>query len=123
MFYDIFFLYLPNVFETEFQTCPLDLFTDAFYPQRASEINHRLVAIANGAAPALLRTTWERERVRRTCVVGLDWSYALADLLEIAEVSLFFFCAPFFPQGALMQEEGEEEKEGEIRKRVCAREK
>jgi len=48
LFFDILFIYIPNVFQTPFQTCPLDLHTDAFYPARASEINHRLVEIANG---------------------------------------------------------------------------
>lgn len=83
LFYDILFLYLPNVFETEFQTCPLDLFTDAFYPARASEINHRLAEIANGAARRLVRAVWQREHARATSVVGLDWSYSIDDLDEI----------------------------------------
>ena len=83
LFYDILFLYLPNVFETEFQTCPLDLFTDAFYPTRASEINHRLAEIANGAARRLVRAVWQREHARATSVIGLDWSYSIDDLDEI----------------------------------------
>ncbi|KAF8543878.1 VRR-NUC domain-containing protein [Trichophaea hybrida] len=91
LFYDILFLYLPNVFETEFQTCPLDLFTDAFYPARASEINHRLVEIGNGDAPRIVRGVWERERERGTCVVGLDWGYEIEDLEEI--------CHCFPPEG------------------------
>ncbi|KAA8912775.1 VRR-NUC domain-containing protein [Sphaerosporella brunnea] len=85
LFFDILFLYLPNVFETEFQTCPLDLFTDSFYPARASEINHRLVEIANGHAKRIVRDVWERNRERETCVIGLDWRYAIEDLEEIVE--------------------------------------
>ncbi|RPB19861.1 coiled-coil domain-containing protein MTMR15 [Terfezia boudieri ATCC MYA-4762] len=85
LFYDILFLYVPNVFETEYQTCPLDLVTDAFYPARASEINHRLVEIGNGGAKMLVREVWERERERETCVVGLDWRYEITDLEEIVE--------------------------------------
>ncbi|KAI1368545.1 VRR-NUC domain-containing protein [Xylaria arbuscula] len=84
LFYDILFLYIPNVFQTAYQTCPLDLHTDAFYPTRASEINHRLVEIANGMAPQLIKKVDERERERRTCVVGLNWDYELEDLLELA---------------------------------------
>ena len=38
LFYDVLFTYIPNVFQTPYQTCPLDLHTDAFYPSRASEI-------------------------------------------------------------------------------------
>ncbi|KAI1814362.1 hypothetical protein GGS20DRAFT_414224 [Poronia punctata] len=85
LFFDILFLYIPNVFQTAYQTCPLDLHTDAFYPTRASEINHRLVEIANGGAAKLIEEVDERERERRTCVVGLDWDYELQDLLELAE--------------------------------------
>ncbi|RYP81313.1 hypothetical protein DL769_002042 [Monosporascus sp. CRB-8-3] len=84
LFFDILFLYIPNVFQTAYQTCPLDLHTDAFYPTRASEINHRLVEIANGGAGRLIAEVDARERERRTCVVGLNWDYALADLLELA---------------------------------------
>ncbi|GAP86047.1 putative coiled-coil domain-containing protein MTMR15 [Rosellinia necatrix] len=85
LFFDIIFLYVPNVFQTAYQTCPLDLHTDAFYPTRASEINCRLVEIANGAAPKLIQTVDKRERERRTCVIGLNWDYELEDLLELAD--------------------------------------
>ncbi|RYO74839.1 hypothetical protein DL764_010722 [Monosporascus ibericus] len=85
LFFDILFLYIPNVFQTAYQTCPLDLHTDAFYPTRASEINHRLVEIANGGAARLIGEVDARERARRTCVVGLNWDYELADLLELAQ--------------------------------------
>lgn len=85
LFYDIMFLYIPNVFQTAYQTCPLDLFTDAFYPTRASEINHRLVEIANGEAPRLIREVDAAgHRERRTCVVGLNWDYEVDDLAELA---------------------------------------
>lgn len=84
LFFDILFLYIPNVFQTPYQTCPLDLHTDAFYPTRASEINHRLVEIANGGAAKLIEEVDLRERERKTCVVGLNWDYELDDLLELA---------------------------------------
>ncbi|OAA67606.1 coiled-coil domain-containing protein MTMR15 [Cordyceps fumosorosea ARSEF 2679] len=83
LFYDILFLYIPNVFQTAFQTCPLDLHTDVFFPTRASEINHRLVEIENGGAESLVRAVWEREHERRTEVVGLNWDYEIDDLLEL----------------------------------------
>ena len=83
LFYDVLFTYIPNVFQTPYQTCPLDLHTDAFYPSRGSEINHRLVEIANGDAAKLLQEVYDREKEKQTCVVGIDWSYALEDLLEI----------------------------------------
>ncbi|TQB69452.1 hypothetical protein MPDQ_001855 [Monascus purpureus] len=85
LFYDILFTYVPNVFQTPFQTCPLDLHTDAFYATRASEINHRLVEISNGATEKIIRAVHERESPRRTCVIGIDWSFELDDLVEIAQ--------------------------------------
>ncbi|KAI0483130.1 VRR-NUC domain-containing protein [Xylariaceae sp. FL0804] len=84
LFFDILFLYIPNVFQTAYQTCPLDLHTDAFYPTRASEINHRLVEIANGRAPELIEQVDRQEREKRTCVIGLNWDYELEDLRELA---------------------------------------
>lgn len=84
LFYDVLFAYIPNVFQTAYQTCPLDLHTDAFYPSRASQINHRLVEIANGNAERLIREVDSRERPNRTCVVGLNWDFELEDLVQIA---------------------------------------
>jgi len=83
LFYDILFVYIPNVFQTEYQTCPLDLHTDAFFPCRASEINHRLVEIGNGAAERLIREVYYRECEKKTCIIGLNWDFELDDLLEI----------------------------------------
>jgi len=83
LFFDVLFIYIPNVFQTAYQTCPLDLHTDAFFPSRASEINHRLVEIANGDAANIIRSVDEREREKKTCVIGLNWDFKLEDLLEI----------------------------------------
>ena len=84
LFYDVLFAYVPNVFQTEYQTCPLDLHSDAFYGTRISEINRRVREVGNGEAERLLRGTWEREFERKTCVVGVRWEeYELDDLLEI----------------------------------------
>lgn len=85
LLYDILFIYVPNVFQTPFQTCPLDLHTDAFYPSRASEINHRLVEITNGEAERIVRDVHARESPKQTCAVGLDWSFELEDLVEIVQ--------------------------------------
>lgn len=83
LFYDILFIYIPNVFQTAYQTCPLDLHTDAFFPSRASEINYRLVEIANGDAERLIREVHTREQEKNTCIIGLSWDFELEDLLEI----------------------------------------
>ncbi|KAJ9661791.1 hypothetical protein H2198_001756 [Neophaeococcomyces mojaviensis] len=86
LFYDILFeVYVPNVFQTAYQTCPLDLHTDAFYSARISEINARVNELAEpGAAERILKGVWEREYERKTCVVGVRWEeYELSDLCEI----------------------------------------
>lgn len=83
LFYDVLFLYIPNVFQTAYQTCPLDLHTDVFYAARASEINHRLVEIENGQGERLMREVWDREHERQTNAVGLNWDYDIEDLAEL----------------------------------------
>lgn len=85
LFYDILFTYVPNVFQTPFQTCPLDLHTDVFYPSRASEINHRLVEITNGDAERIIREIHDRESAAQPCAIGIDWSFELDDLVEIVQ--------------------------------------
>ena len=83
LFYDILFVYIPNVFQTAYQICPLDLHTDAFYPSRFSEISYRLVEISNGAASSLISSLYSRFCEKKTCIIGLNWDFALDDLLEI----------------------------------------
>ncbi|PYI06077.1 VRR-NUC domain-containing protein [Aspergillus sclerotiicarbonarius CBS 121057] len=83
LLYDILFHPLPNIFQTSYQTSPLDLHTDTFYPTRLSAINHRLVEITNGAAESILRAVHARESPRQTCAIGLDWSFPLEDLVAI----------------------------------------
>jgi fanconi-associated nuclease 1 len=84
LFYDILFAYVPHVFQTAYQTCPLDLHCpEAFYAARLSEINARLAAISNGQAEELAMKVWQEHVERQTCVIGLDWSFASEDLVEI----------------------------------------
>ncbi len=92
LFHSVLFVYIPNVFQTEFQTCPLDLHTDAFYPSRMSEVNERLNEVSNGEAERIVREVWDEHSERKTCVVGLDWGFEVGDLVEIARA---------WPSGAL----------------------
>ncbi|KAL9604778.1 MAG: hypothetical protein Q9219_000226 [cf. Caloplaca sp. 3 TL-2023] len=85
LFHSVLFTYVPNVFQTAFQTCPLDLHTDAFYPSRFSEIHERLNEISNGDAVAILKRVHAEQRERQTCVVGVDWGFEVEDLVEILE--------------------------------------
>ncbi|KAF2234487.1 hypothetical protein EV356DRAFT_466674 [Viridothelium virens] len=86
LFYDILFTYVPNVFQTPYQTCPLDLHSDAFYPTRLGEVNRRLAEISNGLGRDIVKRIWDEHYERKTCVVGLDWSFDIADLLEIVGI-------------------------------------
>ena len=98
LFSDVLFTYLPNVFQTAYQTCPLDLHTDAFYSARISEINTRVNDLSNGQAEEIIRNTWTEHFERRTCIVGVRWDdYELEDLLEIAT------CFPGPALGTIMQ--------------------
>ncbi|EPS42936.1 hypothetical protein H072_3056 [Dactylellina haptotyla CBS 200.50] len=85
LMYDILFLPLPNIFQTEFQTCPLDLHTDSFYVCRMSEINHRLMDISNGEGVRIVKEVWTREVEKQTCVIGLDWKFEICEICEVVE--------------------------------------
>lgn len=45
---------MPDVFRSPFQTCPLDLDTDAFYPARRTQLDAQLTRIADGHAGGLV---------------------------------------------------------------------
>ncbi|KIW83388.1 hypothetical protein Z517_02633 [Fonsecaea pedrosoi CBS 271.37] len=86
LFYDILFFnpYIPNVFQTSYQTCPLDLHTDSFFSARMPEILARINQISNGEAVDIVRRVWEQEYERRTCIVGVRWDeFEKDDLLEL----------------------------------------
>ncbi|KAL5340326.1 VRR-NUC domain-containing protein [Aspergillus crustosus] len=86
LFYDILFTYIPNVFQSPFQTCPLDLHTDTFYPTRSSLINHRLALLTSPtAASTLLTSTHNTYSPTQPCAIGIDWSFPLSDLLELIQ--------------------------------------
>ena len=102
LFFDILFqTYVPNVFQTAYQTCPLDLHTDAFFASRESEINARLAEISNGDAGRIIKNIWEKEHEKATCIVGLDWTFPLDDLLEITECFNYKPAAPTNPATSL----------------------
>ncbi|GAA6056318.1 hypothetical protein JCM3770_000667 [Rhodotorula araucariae] len=85
-FWDILFAPVDGVFETAYQTAPLDLATDAFAIVRRPAITARLAALAAGAAPDLVRDTDARERPRGTFAVGTNWErYACDELVQVVE--------------------------------------
>ena len=83
LLWDVLFAPLPDVFLTPFQTAPLDLATDAFFPQRQPLIVARLAEIEGGEAPSLLRHVWA-EQEGRWCR-GVNWErHSCAELSLIA---------------------------------------
>lgn len=86
LFYDILFFnpYIPNVFQTAYQTCPLDLHTDSFFSSRVPEILGRVNQICNGEAVAIAGRVWDEHVERKTCIVGVRWDgFERDDLLEL----------------------------------------
>ncbi|EFJ07647.1 hypothetical protein SELMODRAFT_236265 [Selaginella moellendorffii] len=82
LMWDVIFSDVPDVFQTPFQTAPLDLCTDSFYPVRSSLIESRLQAIRDGGARQLVAETWE-EHYGTSCS-GVNWKkYSLEDLQTI----------------------------------------
>ncbi|GAA5968795.1 hypothetical protein JCM3765_001268 [Sporobolomyces pararoseus] len=86
VFWDIIFAPVDGVFETAYQSAPLDLATDAFAIVRRPAIDARLAAIAKGEAVSFLIATDERERPLNTWAVGINWErFSREDLVEIVE--------------------------------------
>ncbi|KAK8233186.1 hypothetical protein IWZ00DRAFT_494113 [Phyllosticta capitalensis] len=83
LFHSVLFTYVPHVFQTPYQSAPLDLASDGFYAARASLVHARLAEIENGDAVRIARETWEREAERRTAVVGVDWRWQWEDVEEV----------------------------------------
>jgi Fanconi-associated nuclease 1 len=86
LFFDILFHdpYIPNVFQTAYQTCPLDLHTDSFFSSRMPEILARINQISNGEAVDIVTRVWDAHFDRRTCIVGVRWDgFERDDLLEL----------------------------------------
>ncbi|GAA5918614.1 hypothetical protein JCM6882_000834 [Rhodosporidiobolus microsporus] len=85
-FWDIIFAPIDGVFETPYQSAPLDLATDAFAVVRRPQIAARLSDIAAGKGGELLGAVDDRERPLGTWAVGTNWErFAKEDLLEIVE--------------------------------------
>uniref|UniRef100_A0A6M2EB37 Fanconi-associated nuclease n=1 Tax=Populus davidiana TaxID=266767 RepID=A0A6M2EB37_9ROSI len=71
LMWDIIFSDLPNVFRNRFQTAPLDLETDNFYPARKNLIESQLQKIYDGMAEMILITSWELHS--GTACRGVNW--------------------------------------------------
>ncbi|CEP13314.1 hypothetical protein [Parasitella parasitica] len=85
LFWDIIFASIPGVFETPYQSEPLDLRTDAFYESRIDLINTRLREIESGQYLNIIKQVDDRERPKNTTSIGINWNYEQQSIMEIAE--------------------------------------
>ncbi|KAG8916910.1 hypothetical protein FRC02_003470 [Tulasnella sp. 418] len=79
---------IEGAFETCYQSAPLDLSHDTFYPARREAIDKRLQEIETDVDRMLdiIREVDDRERPRKTWAQGARWDmFELQDTLEIAE--------------------------------------
>ena len=71
LMWDVLFMDVPDVFQTAFQTAPLDLGTIVFYPTRQDAIESRLTQIRGGEAIRLLQHCWQ-QHLGEWCR-GVNW--------------------------------------------------
>ncbi|XP_077228252.1 zinc ion binding/nucleic acid binding/hydrolase isoform X2 [Tasmannia lanceolata] len=82
LMWDIIFVDIPNVFQTKFQTAPLDLDTDSFYVARKSLIESHLNKISSGMAEEILIISWQSHE--GTSCRGVNWDRHCLDDLRAA---------------------------------------
>ncbi len=87
LFWDVVYAQLPDVFWTNFQRAPCDVYTDSFYANRRAAVDARLKAIREDFDEVLAaaKGVWEDHTERRTQSV-VDWS--LFEEFSDMEVSL-----------------------------------
>lgn len=94
LFWDVIFDdTVPGVFETPWQSEPLDLRTDAFAVSRRGKIDERLNDIRQGRAAELVVRTDANEREKGTFAIGVSWArFTSEEMQEIATVSARWLC-------------------------------
>ncbi|KAH6569551.1 hypothetical protein BASA62_004717 [Batrachochytrium salamandrivorans] len=87
LFWDILFDdSIPAVFNSPYQSAPLDLHTDYFFQARQHMIESRVSEIRSGQYLELIKQVVSREKPRNTQCVGVSWKrFTCETLLEIAE--------------------------------------
>ncbi|KAG2255316.1 hypothetical protein Bca4012_092155 [Brassica carinata] len=82
LMWDILFSDVPGVFQTRFQTAPLDLDTESFYLTRKETIESQLERVANGMAEEILIISYETHR--GTACRGVAWERFSLEKLRAA---------------------------------------
>lgn len=89
--WDLLFADVADVFRSPFQTGPLDLDTDAFYPARKAGIDARLQQVSLGHAAELLAAHWQAHH--GVMCRGVNWeSFTLEQLMEVRGVQACLGC-------------------------------
>eukprot|EP00850_Spirogloea_muscicola_P018365 SM000167S02978 [mRNA] locus=s167:251131:256223:- [translate_table: standard] len=83
LLWDVLFSDVPDVFQTPFQTAPLDLNTDAFFTARRELIDRRLEEVRQGEGVRLLTRSWRAHH--GVWCAGVNWErHSLTELQTIA---------------------------------------
>ncbi|KAJ1258223.1 hypothetical protein BS78_10G058700 [Paspalum vaginatum] len=82
LMWDVMFSDVQDVFQSKFQTAPLDLETDDFYKSRKSLAESQLKKIQDGMAEEMLISSWELHQ--GTSCRGVNWDrHSLTDLRAV----------------------------------------
>ncbi|AQL01725.1 Fanconi-associated nuclease 1-like protein [Zea mays] len=82
LMWDVMFSDIQDVFQSKFQTAPLDLGTDDFYKSRENIAESQLKRIRDGMAEEMLISSWELHQ--GTSCQGVNWArYSLTDLRAV----------------------------------------
>ncbi|KAF8733066.1 hypothetical protein HU200_015427 [Digitaria exilis] len=82
LMWDVMFADIQDVFQSKFQTAPLDLETDDFYKSRKELAESQLKKIQDGMAEEMLISSWELNQ--GTACRGVNWDrHSLTDLRAV----------------------------------------
>ncbi|XP_062233498.1 fanconi-associated nuclease 1 homolog isoform X2 [Phragmites australis] len=82
LMWDVMFSDMQDVFQSKFQTAPLDLETDDFYKSRKDLVESQLKKIQDGMAEEMLISSWELHQ--GTSCQGVNWGrHSLTDLRAV----------------------------------------
>ncbi|KNE71579.1 hypothetical protein AMAG_16141 [Allomyces macrogynus ATCC 38327] len=85
LFFDeLFDASVPGVFETPYQSAPLDLGSECFYRSRQEQIERKLAQIESGDFISIMERVDHAEREERTLIAGVNWGLAWDDLALVA---------------------------------------
>ncbi|KAJ3373214.1 hypothetical protein GGF31_001206 [Allomyces arbusculus] len=79
---------VPGVFETPYQSAPLDLGSECFYRSRQAQIERKLAQIESGDFISIMKRVDRAEREEKTLISGVNWGLAWDDLALVAKARM-----------------------------------